>query len=1100
MRTKCMQTFRFLKNGRKWVGRCDLQQNEMLDAEVGDERGGGSAAHHGIGIAPGPAIVAADPSNPPIADDFAHDLSMTGKLLVALIVLCLGGGFWIAKAQAAEHLEGGIVRARVRVSAGLHERPDFAGRMSLDAQRLIEALPSKALPVPLTVEALDLERKVRVPCRVAVVKAADKPDTPVSVDVFFLVAGPLPVMASREFEIALGKDLPQAGELKAPPPFLSVVPVETVLLSLDMTGPGNVYRLDEKFVAGKTIVNGGFECDTWLSGSVGPGWTHRPFFYAAPPKTVRADAVAGDPKSGKAVHLLGSGLVSAPFEVTPGARYLVRFRARAGEKTVPQGALVAFKLVGPKGADDHAALGHVNWPDIFLTPEWRSYEKILPVPYGPKWGHLIIKTRTDYDFWVDDVQVEKLDHLAPVARFDSAAVILPKRSDPEEASHEAVAWNQAEKALTLMPCENLITNGSFEQDGGWTLTQTNPPLLERSKAMKRTGEYALCFKPPAGAAKPVLQSSVSQKFTIDPEQPYALSLNYRLNISSSLIRIRVETDDRAILLDDVLVGWAQFPAERGDGWMRRTVVIPSGLFPPKSEKCEATLSLFCLPKQNGPGYVDSVCLVQGSKPACFGEKKTYPEEGTVVSEITDLGLGSARIAWEADAPEGTSLILFARTGASPWHVENAWNPWRPVENNGEVQSLGKGMDQFVQWKAVLRTTRGDATPKLRWVEIRRDPASGALVNPKIRITALKNGEITRPALDWLKTLQKEEPLDEWLKNPDYLEMVKTAGRQVAPFHDDFDQQDALFTYFKNLVAVNYGSSPDSRRPPLKKDSRLSILTLCPSQYFRWFESGTRGDETLYCGHYGIIYCTFCRAAGIPARGMGLGALAGGGHDMCEVWSDQFQNWYFTDAQYGGIITLDGIPQSLLEIQELYYRDQYHRLRVHVGGERRDPQMYFENAWGTLSDSHRVGRLNISPYSDWLSTHFPGWNEERMDLCRWYIPPECLFMNVPYYLERNEKSYTIGALKGREELDFKLNQVEMAFDVTGPDSVKLRLRHSGMDFDHYEMAIDGKEFDLREDAYAWRLNPGANHISARTVNRQGHKGKEFTADLWREPAD
>lgn len=1027
---------------------------------------------------------------------------LTSRITVvpALMALCLGGGFWTMEVSAVERLEGGAIHARVRVSSGLHERPDFAGRMSLDARRLIEALPGKALPEPLSAEVLDLERKVRVPCRVVVVKAADASNATVSVDVHFLVAGPLPVMGSRQFEIVLGKDLPQAGELKAPPPFLSVVPVETILLSLDITGVGNVYRLDEKSEAGKTVVNGGFECDTWLYGSVGPGWMSRSFYYTGSGNIVRADAVEGNPKHGKAVHVsLSGGLVSAPFEVTPGARYLVRFRARTGEKPAPQGVDVAFKLIGPKGADDHAGLWHLNWPDIFLTQEWRSYEKILPVPYGPKWGHLVIKTRTDHDFWVDEVQVEKLDRLASVFRFDSAAVMLPKRSDPEEACHEAVTWNQTEDALTLAPCENLVADGSFEQDGSWTLTQTNPPLIERSKEMKRTGEYALCFKPPVGAAKPGFQSAVSQKFTIDPDQPYSLSLNYRLTISSSPVRIRVETDDRTILLDDVLAGWVQFSGEKGDGWMRRTVVIPSGLFPPKSEKCEATLSLFCVPKKNGPGYVDSVCLVQGSKSACFGEKKTYPEEGTVVSEITDLGTGSARITWEADVPEGTSLALFARTVASPWHEAKAWNAWRPVENKGEVQSLGKGMNQFVQWKAVLKTTRADATPKLRWVEVRRDPATGPLMSPKIRITALKNGEITRAALDWLKTLEKEEPLDEWLKVPAFQEITKVARGLVAPYHDDFDQQDALFTYFKNMVVINYGSTPDTRQPPLEKgqNTRAGIPS---AQYFRWFENGTRGDGKLICSHFGILYCTFCRGAGIPARMMSLGTLEGGGHNMSEVWSDQFQKWYFTDAQYGGIVTLDGIPQSLLEIQDLYYSDQYHRLRTHVGGERRDPQMYFEGAWGDLSDSHRVGSLNISPYCDWLGTHSLGWNEDRIDLYRWYVPPQHLLMNIPYYLERNKKAFTGGALKGREELDFKLNQVEMAFDITGPASVQVRLRHSGMDFDHYEIVANGKQFDWKENAYAWQLNPGANHISVRTVSRQGHKGKEFTADLWREPVD
>ena len=63
----------------------------------------------------------------------------------------------------------------------------------------------------------------------------------------------------------------------------------------------------------------------------------------------------------------------------------------------------------------------------------------------------------------------------------------------------------------------------------------------------------------------------------------------------------------------------------------------------------------------------------------------------------------------------------------------------------------------------------------------------------------------------------------------------------------------------------------------------------------------------------------------------------------------------------------------------------------------------------------------------------------------------------------------------ERLRFKVNQVEMRFDVVSAGRVTVRLRNSGWDFDHYEITANGKSIEQKNDDLAWALQPGANEI-------------------------
>ncbi len=1010
----------------------------------------------------------------------------------ALLVLGLTG----PAARAAEPLPAGAVaRARVRVLTGLYERADFKATLSLDAARLAGELPDAALPDRLHATAVDLKSGKAVPCELR--RVASEPEAklprPDSVDVHFAVNGAVPVMGYRDFEIVLTTAGEPAGQVDLAPPFGAIYPVEVRVLSLEIAGKGAVCSIGEAD-KDNLVFNGSFDAETWQVDSVGPGWSARAFFYAGrvPVERVVEPQRGGVAQARHEGHPLG--FVSAPFEVRPGARYRVSLSTRgdASSRSDPATAVnVMLRLAGPAGEDDRANRWDVNWPDLPLTEDWTSHARILAVPHGPRWGYLVVRAVTQSQFCLDDVKVEEVDALPASVVFDSERAFFAPHRDVQEGRSQDVVWDVAAKALTLRPVENLIADGDFEAEGAWSFS--HPALFELSAEATWSGERGLLLKNPRGMANPPAVTVASRAVTLDPNTAYTLSLAYRATAGGSMTRVRLETDAQAILLDDVLPPWFQV---KGNGWLRHRMTIPAGLAATKAPQVQATLSFIHeTPPGKRPTSIDDVCLTEGIAAAPFSTGSTFPGTGEVVSAVIDLGpAGDPALNWTATIPEGTSVAFFTRTGPTPYYDETCWDAWRPVAKGAAIPTLGRGLDTWVQWKAVLRTTRADAAPQVQRVEVIRGN-TGTLRSPRIRLTTLDNGEITQPALDWLAWMAKEEPLAEWLKEPGFVEMSETAKRVVAPFDDDFAQQMALINYFANDVMLTYGGPANSRYP-------APVKPFTPLTYWRWYEASTRGEGNLMCAHFGIIHCALCRGAGIPARMLSLGSILGSGHNMSEVWSEKFQRWYFSDAEYGAILTLDGVPQSLQDLQDLYRRGEYDRVRTHHSASTRVPYMTFENAWGRMSEERFVGRSNKDTMSDILGTHLLAWTEERFDLFRYYIPEDALFMRDPHYtaVGDGKNTFTGGWFSEPERLRFKVNQVQFRFDVAGNERVTVRLRHSGWDFDHYEISIDGALTDRKADAFVWTLRPGANRISARTVSVQGHKGKAFTADLWLEPAE
>jgi hypothetical protein len=98
----------------------------------------------------------------------------------------------------------------------------------------------------------------------------------------------------------------------------------------------------------------------------------------------------------------------------------------------------------------------------------------------------------------------------------------------------------------------------------------------------------------------------------------------------------------------------------------------------------------------------------------FGFAKT----GELVSRVFDAKLISrwGRVTWDADVPPGTKVRLFTRSGNVAEPSDDAWSPWSPAlaDSGSPVASPAA---RFLQYKLVLESADGSATPQVREVRI-----------------------------------------------------------------------------------------------------------------------------------------------------------------------------------------------------------------------------------------------------------------------------------------------------------------------------------------------------------------------------------------------
>lgn len=251
-------------------------------------------------------------------------------------------------------------------------------------------------------------------------------------------------------------------------------------------------------------------------------------------------------------------------------------------------------------------------------------------------------------------------------------------------------------------------------------------------------------------------------------------------------------------------------------------------------------------------------------------------------------------------------------------------------------------------------------------------------------------------------------------------------------------------------------------------------------------------EKFNCGFYSRVFVECARALGWVARLVGLAIrdnafprghnVGNVGHNVPEIWSNQYRKWIVLDPDLNVHYEREGVPQSALELHDAWLAQEGEA--VHLVQE--DPpfrlpsgpdvalvkqlmphlEHFDEAAAGHIC--RRFTRYNVLDYYARLSVGQFTW-----------LDPRCLPGFVSHFAPASTRLLT----SNPDDLYWTVNMARVRAAGSWADGPRLVLgfEHCMPWFDHYEARLDGGEWQPTAESFTWLLHEGMNVLEFRPVN-------------------
>lgn len=269
----------------------------------------------------------------------------------------------------------------------------------------------------------------------------------------------------------------------------------------------------------------------------------------------------------------------------------------------------------------------------------------------------------------------------------------------------------------------------------------------------------------------------------------------------------------------------------------------------------------------------------------------------------------------------------------------------------------------------------------------------------------------------------------------------------------------------------------------------------------------KGDA-FWCTYKAALFVQACCAAGLNARMLNINRRDADGHDVAEVYSNQFRKWMLVDAWMNMYMERNGVPLSALEI---------HDSIAHPDGIT---LVFGEHGRGTEYWDFRAGKATAIPHA---GARTPIAEDSAQGLLPYYYDFRIILRNdftthpqlredldvdgftVPANITGGDWTapllhYTDDAtppimtmLNSGDPADFNrpLNEVRVDFrqiSMPGESTViETRLASDTPCFARYRLRTDGKDTPIDGDIFIWKLHEGENSLKISSVNVLGREG-------------
>jgi hypothetical protein len=449
----------------------------------------------------------------------------------------------------------------------------------------------------------------------------------------------------------------------------------------------------------------------------------------------------------------------------------------------------------------------------------------------------------------------------------------------------------------------------------------------------------------------------------------------------------------------------------------------------------------------------------------------HRSRGEVTLPVVDLGnlagrswgapldaVCTVRVTASSEADPACSITLRIRRGPTPDLREVSW---QKIES---AELLGNPGGRYLQVCATLSTSDPMKSPRLNGVKIEMAATKPPDWTAELRALDVRNEEVVRTSIPFeyepfghpkLKALREKHGLDDVVRGAkgEFDLIVRLAGWvsgqwQKMHLSESYPAWDALDILAPHSDGTSVGG---------------------------------------FCQQYNVVLLQACESFGLVGRAVSIGQgdsakrIPGSGHEVVEIWSNEFRKWVYIDgnAAWYAVDQEDGTPLSLSELrlrQLKALRDEpYRPIRVVEIAKTR-------HRWTGLKDWPPFLELRLIPRSNFLEASSPlplnqgmrGWFWTGHEVWTDELSPAS-----PIYSRRVHR---------RGNFDWSVNTVHLVLEPrveAGEFRVHLDTETPG--FDTFLCDIDGAGEKPVATGFVWKLHPGKNRIEARSRNSAGRTG-------------
>jgi len=460
----------------------------------------------------------------------------------------------------------------------------------------------------------------------------------------------------------------------------------------------------------------------------------------------------------------------------------------------------------------------------------------------------------------------------------------------------------------------------------------------------------------------------------------------------------------------------------------------------------------------------------------------YRSQGSITLPVLDAGnlegkavvapiiaTGPIKIAVEGETQPAGGMLVRARTGDTYVPGGKHWSDWQELGETGGVLPSPRG--RYVQVSVELTSRDPLRSPRVRGIRVEAQPARAEDWTARLRVLDGHNEEIIRTSIPFeyepldhprLRQLRQEYKLDEVVQG------AKT----------ELELMSRLAQW-----ACNYWDWPDHISECYPPWDAMEIL--------KPYRDGKPTGG--FCLQFNLVFLQACESFGIPGRVVSIspGAcyerIGGGGHEIVELWSNEWKKWVYVDGALAWYI-LDGdtgVPLSIWEMRQRQLPtlrgEPVKPVRV-VASERTKNKQFPWKGMAGPDPSNWYLELRMIPRSNFLQAKSPLPLSQGTDEWAWTGHYVWTDAEVPAGLLFGNR------VTKRGDFEWTLNQARYALEPgKAPGTVRVHLDTETPSFETFLAEIDGGGKQSVASGFMWMLHPGKNEMRVRPRNVAGREG-------------